>query len=617
MPLVTPVPGGSNQIEVEITGKADDLQGKLNELDKSFDSFAASAKSASTASASAGTAAAMSWKQMGMVMGTVVSVAGSVAGAIGSAMNAFTDYAGQVDKVRLLTGQSAEESSRLIQVLGGVGIEYSQLNTVMDRMTKNGIPATIDSLASLSDAYLALPPGLERAKFLMDNFGKSGADMGKLLEQGSAAIYGMNDAVNSNLILSQDAIDSAREYEQAVGNLNDTWSSLKVTLGSEVVPVASRLVDMFNDLVSITSDVETSADRALNPYARLLEIGKQFVELRVEKGLAEQAGALDEFSYAADRAAVQYELLQTATAEASKENTNFISLVQNVQKETDSYNEKQEKLLETLGELRDTQAELTEGTKEYTEVSNDIDEVIGKMEENAVAHEEASNRIIFSLLQARLAVDGLSEAETTFLLQQGVNLGIFDEQTAQIAQGYMDMAGDIEQSFVNANTSVATNLDGIFGSVSGGMDTIGAAASGAAGAVDNLIGIIKGLINLAKKPINFVINILGNGASGSIGAQVGGGTFGGTSTSGSGGGGTSSGNDELRATGSGGYWETVPPGFSNDSFRVGLTSGEKFSVKTQSESNSEMDKMAQLVASIPSERAIAKALAAELAKVFA
>jgi hypothetical protein len=38
------------------------------------------------------------------------------------------------------------------------------------------------------------------------------------------------------------------------------------------------------------------------------------------------------------------------------------------------------------------------------------------------------------------------------------------------------------------------------------------------------------------------------------------------------------------ASGTGGQWLTVPPGYPNDTYPINLTSGEKFSVKTAGES---------------------------------
>ncbi len=66
----------------------------------------------------------------------------------------------------------------------------------MKLAAKDGIEPSIENLAKLSDEYLALAPGMERTQFLMDRFGRSGDEMGKLLEKGRDFLEGSAFIIN-------------------------------------------------------------------------------------------------------------------------------------------------------------------------------------------------------------------------------------------------------------------------------------------------------------------------------------------------------------------------------------------------------------------------------------
>ena len=67
--------------------------------------------------------------------------------------------------------------SRMIQAADDVGISQQSLTTAMEAATRKGIDVSIAGMQAIADQYLALGSGLERGKFLMDTFGRSGADM--------------------------------------------------------------------------------------------------------------------------------------------------------------------------------------------------------------------------------------------------------------------------------------------------------------------------------------------------------------------------------------------------------------------------------------------------------
>lgn len=161
-----------------------------------------------------------------------------------------SEYAVQVENMVRLTGASAEDSSRMIQVSDDMRLSYDDLSTALKIYSKTQADAggstkiSTDTLANLSDQYLSLAPGVDRANFLLENFGKSGLAMGKLMEQGGDGIRKMASEVDGSLIMTQQGIDAAREYEVAMDNWNDALDGVKMELAQAFLPVLRDLTQI-------------------------------------------------------------------------------------------------------------------------------------------------------------------------------------------------------------------------------------------------------------------------------------------------------------------------------------------------------------------------------------
>jgi len=99
---------------------------------------------------------------------------------------------------------------------------------------------TVDTLADLSDEYLRLAPGTERNTWLIEKFGRSGLQMARLMETGGEKIREMSEAIEDDLILTEDAIKVQEEYRVAVDELEDAVSGLKTQLGLALMPLKTE-----------------------------------------------------------------------------------------------------------------------------------------------------------------------------------------------------------------------------------------------------------------------------------------------------------------------------------------------------------------------------------------
>ena len=169
---------------------------------------------------------------------------------VSETVGAFTTYAKTVEDMARVTGSGAEETSRLIQVADDLQISATDLSTALAGAVRKGINPSVDSIAALSDEYLKLQPGLEQSKFLMDNFGRSGLAMARLMEQGGDSIREMGAAVDDSLVMTEDGIKAAQDYALALDTLNDRVEGAKLEIGSRLVPVLTNAATAFELLLS-------------------------------------------------------------------------------------------------------------------------------------------------------------------------------------------------------------------------------------------------------------------------------------------------------------------------------------------------------------------------------
>ena len=183
------------------------------------------------------------------------------------AVNETVAYATEIDNMSRLLGLSTEETSRLVQASDDLFISQETLTSSLQAATRKGIDVSIEGLKKLADEYNSLPAGVTRSKFVLDTFGRSGAEMGKLMEQGAAGIYAATAAIADNMIITQKSMADIMNYKRSVDNLNDSWQGVKYTVGSTVIP---QLDLLFRVMTKGKDDVEKHA-QAVNELQMQLD----------------------------------------------------------------------------------------------------------------------------------------------------------------------------------------------------------------------------------------------------------------------------------------------------------------------------------------------------------
>ena len=363
----------------------------------------------------------------------------------------FIKYADSVRDVSRSLGSTSEEASRLIQVADDVFISYDKLTIAMKMAQKQGIDPSIEGLAKLSDKYLALAPGVERTQFLLKNFGKSGLEMGKLMEKGGDGIRKMSAAIEKNLVLSKAQTDLALKNKQAQDALGDAVKGLQIAIGSDLTPTVTDAITELTTLVKWVGDNYEAIKKfgdgvawVVNPLGKLgLLIGKTLHPAQKDLTVAteEATVALTEEERAAISTTAAADALAEKTKSLTKSNQDYISGIMSYASAESSYRENQKSQLEEIARAQD---ELTlavdkygQNSAEALDATANLDNAKQGLADLSAEWKKTTSQMIFDMMQARLMADGvLTEAETSALLGFAKQSGLF---TAEQAKGYNDL----------------------------------------------------------------------------------------------------------------------------------------------------------------------------------
>lgn len=194
-------------------------------------------------------------------LATAAAAAGTAIVAFAaSSVKAYQDLAQEVIKVQRVTGTTAQDSSRLVQVLDDYQVSgeaaatsFSKLNKALaaGTLAKFGIDAaknadgTTDFVASLgrvADAYNRTKDPAARAALGTAAFGKSYQALIPIIEQGGAKLAESLKGVDGKLILDQSAVDRAEKLRLSMDNLGDTITGLKLAVAEGLIgPLANAI----------------------------------------------------------------------------------------------------------------------------------------------------------------------------------------------------------------------------------------------------------------------------------------------------------------------------------------------------------------------------------------
>lgn len=193
------------------------------------------------------------------VTGFSLGTAGAISVAV-MAVKKISDYTKQaiaindqyvssiVDMARF-TGDNTDAMSRMVQVADDAFLSQTDLNTAMSIGAKKGLDMSVQGIQNLADQYNALATPQERAKLLNDNFGRSGLEMGKLLELGSEGIRTNMSAIQEWMVVTEDTVGTVVAYKQSLDAAQDANDGMAYSVANATMPAVTNVNNAYANMI--------------------------------------------------------------------------------------------------------------------------------------------------------------------------------------------------------------------------------------------------------------------------------------------------------------------------------------------------------------------------------
>ena len=279
----------------------------------------------------------------GAILSTVLATTSAI---LKTSYDEYSKLAESIRDLSLVSGESAESTSRFIQVLDDYQITAGDAETAAKKLKDNGLSPTIDTLAMLSDQFRGIKDPAERLDFVYDKLGKSGTKFINMLDQGSDKIRENADAISESLILNDMEIKMYEVGRLAIDAKADALAAFRVELGQNIGNVIA-----FADAMARASQIQEESTKFVNGHKeRTIEYADA-----LNMAIAEQLKAADA------SAEYKYNLEQEAKAlkEVSAANADLIKGAIDITRENENFAEKQQAVIDKIAETR------AEGEKLY------------------------------------------------------------------------------------------------------------------------------------------------------------------------------------------------------------------------------------------------------------
>lgn len=573
-----------NTVEIRIIGKNEagdtlaEVNGQLTTFKKEGDKASGSARELES--------------KLNLAKQAFDAIAGAIMGAVEETIN----YSNSVQDAARMLGVSVEEASALINIADDVRVSVGELTVAFRNAAKDGMTPNIETLIQLSAEYNAIQDPAERLNFVMDAFGPRGAAMARILELDAEQIRAMaSEADAAGLILDEAMVAKSEDARMALDALGDASLGLKVAFTDLIGTGFSGFIEGAAGLIRAATGVLTAENRLQEAYEQGIITEQELIDIRREAGGAGVS--------LADAEA----LLAEAVGRTNAEENNRLYLLPQVSEETAAATERvagytgaafaaadaQYNWNESMGAsepvitaVESAISELTGSFNESSEtaslLSQGLDLITSSMVEQqriALALEIATSDLSAQEIEARLnALDRLAAIES---LNAALEAGTIDQYDWIAAMA----DGEVTQEEVNALLGQTEDALGaippaaasVEGAVSDAASSMGASGLAMAASMEPAAGetqrILSNLRQIDGMAVSATIDITatGSGTAGEVNLYMAqGGAF------------------------------TVPPGYPDDSFIVGLTSGERVVVDNSQDnynltinSNAQTEQVAQ------------------------
>lgn len=197
-----------------------------------------------------------------------------------NAIENTTELGVQIEVLHQKTGMSVESLSALKYAAELNHVAFDQVGIALQRLARNmeqaarggaspmaqafkDLNVTVadtqghlrpmqDVLFEIADRFHGMEDGAKKTALAIDIFGRSGANMIPLLDQGREGIRQLEEeAQRLGVVLTQDNVEAVNEYHHAVLELKNAWGGLVMSLTTLVMPVLDGFARFLTAVVDV------------------------------------------------------------------------------------------------------------------------------------------------------------------------------------------------------------------------------------------------------------------------------------------------------------------------------------------------------------------------------
>lgn len=196
-----------------------------------------------------------------------VSVMGALA-AVGSyvkqSVAQYNEYAMSVSKAAKTLNMTTEEYSRLVQVADDALISQEQFTTAMAMMAQKGLDPSLDSLANIADELKNYGSAADKAAYLQEIFGRQWKDIIPMLSEGGDALREAYGEVADGLVVTDEAARAQEDLYAAWDDLNDSTTALSNVLAASLAPAITDVVVGLTSMIKAYGELVAAQGKALD-----------------------------------------------------------------------------------------------------------------------------------------------------------------------------------------------------------------------------------------------------------------------------------------------------------------------------------------------------------------
>lgn len=227
----------------------------------------------------------------------------AIATFVVKSVTSFQNLALAAGKFSDATGLSTEQASRFIEVAGDIGIESSVLESAFNRMnraiaagakefgminaeivrTSSGAVDVQQTFFNVIDGLRGIEDPALRAQAATAILGRGWQSLARIVDEGSVVLARSLEKVDVSKLITDQEEAQAKKFQAALDDVKDSFESLGLTVGQNVVPPLTVLLNLLAKISDVsapaakTRSLERSIFETLVGFAEGIPLAEGFI----------------------------------------------------------------------------------------------------------------------------------------------------------------------------------------------------------------------------------------------------------------------------------------------------------------------------------------------------